>query len=78
MKLPRFLERDRSPFPAENSYRVRYALWRIQNAKEARARINWPLALAELGLLVCLAVYDWFFFCRRRRKRHHLSLSSSR
>ncbi|MDD8025606.1 MAG: hypothetical protein PHI34_03755 [Acidobacteriota bacterium] len=78
MNLPAFLKRDRTPFPTESSYQVRYSLWRMQAANETRARINFPLALGELGLLIGLAVYDWFFFCRRRRKRPFASLSSPR
>jgi hypothetical protein len=75
MPLQRFLARDRSPFPAEDSYPVRYALWRIQAVKEARARLNVLLIAAELGLLIALTVYDWIVFCRRRRRRF-VSLSS--
>lgn len=76
MPLQRFLARDRSPFPAEGSYQVRYALWRIQAVKEARARLNLLPVLAELALLGFLAVYDWIVFCRRRRRRF-VSLSSA-
>lgn len=67
--LPRFLGRDRSAFPEENSYAVRYALRRSLAVKEVRVRLNVPVAATEVGILILLAVFDLGFYCPRRRPR---------
>jgi hypothetical protein len=67
--LPRFLARDRSAFPEEDSYAVRYALRRSLAVKEVRTRLNVPVAAAEAGVLILLAVFDLGFYCPRRRPR---------
>lgn len=67
--LPRFLGRDRSAFPEEGSYAVRYALRRSLAVREVRVRLNAPVAAAEAGILAILAVFDLFFYCPRRRGR---------
>ncbi len=74
--LPRFLGRDRSPFPAEDSYPVRYALRRSQAVKEMRVRLDWPVVLAESVGLALLAVFDWLVFCPRRRRSGFVSMPS--
>jgi hypothetical protein len=74
--LPRYLSRDRSPFPALDSYPVRYALRRAFAVKEIRASLDWPLVLVEAAGLVLLAVFDWLVFCRRRRRGGFVSMTS--
>jgi hypothetical protein len=76
--LPRYLGRDRSPFPGQDSYPVRYALRRAFAVKETRARLDWPVVLAEAAGLLLLAVFDWLIFCRRRRRGGFVSLSAPR
>lgn len=66
--LPQFLRRDRSEFPAEDSYAVRYALRRSLAVKEVRVSLNASAAAAEAGILTLLAVFDLGFYCPRRRR----------
>ena len=65
--LPRFLARDREPFPAENSYAVRYALRRGLAVRQTRLAANGWMILVEAAVLAALAVFDFLFVCRRRR-----------
>lgn len=78
LSLPRYLERDRSPFPSQDAYRVRYALRRSQAVEETRARLDLPLVLGEAAGLILLAIFDWVVFCRRRRRGGFVSLPSPR
>ncbi len=69
MFLPEFLKRDRSPFPAEDSYAVRYALRRSIEVREVRAGLNFPAVVVEAAVLAVLAAFDLAFYCPRRRTR---------
>lgn len=72
LALPRFLKRDRSPFPDEASYAVRYALRRSLAVRETRAELNVPIAAVEAGVLALLAFFDLFIYCPRRGRPRSL------